>query len=1188
MSIFDTLDPGVPGGSSGAPPPPTSGLRPNIFDSIDPGSPSGGTAPQAPGKTSGLIGNVGAGINESIADVAGMPVDLVNRGLGLIGLRSDQPIGGSQSIKQVMGLIGANPENVSADTEPERIARTIGSGIGSVAVPGLGAEAATANLAKSLSPTAMSVLEAIAGGKQAPSAAGTLTGMAKNAGIGAASGAGQDLGERLAPDGYKPAGALLGSLAGGGLGALGISGGEAFWHAYRQAPEAEAATKFLGAASNPDVVQTRLNGLAPDSRVPGVQPTTGELTNDQGLLQTQNWARNQRPEPFTDQAFANNAVRVQQLGSLAPTGAPEDASQFFRAQLDRIDQAHQDTLQAAQAHADQTLGDMGGNPNLGADVDTVRQQYGQQLRQFVQEAEAARKQAVDRLWDAARQNGDLAFDSEPAQLAAQRGLQSVNAQAGDRMVPREQELLNNFAQWNGPVDFETLSAARTNVSSLINQLAREGGANRSVSRLMELRNGLDTSIDTAISSRVSAERTAVGAGTLDPEQTATVALERFRDRFNPSERPSPAVAMGREGLAPDATGNSSAVPGYGGTVVPAGGQRALAIGNQGLAKPPQSLLAFLIAKGGIQEQGGELRAMDARLARPGLQNRCGMPLDYAREAAEQAGYLPPGSSVNDLLNAVSDELQGRNVYRPDQQAGLLSDRNVARERDAYKRARSLVMTTEDNAGLRLTPKEIDHASQLVVQGFHPEEAIRQAAAAGDDAAFQRHVESQAFGLPGVPAGAQQGTFAPARPSKAEPKAGDLLNPQRAGDALQPQADGTTADRYAAARQGYREYKQTFDEGPAGRLLERGNYGREWDLPDSQAAGVFWNSGKHQAEDARAFETAAGGRPEAVAALKDYAASELRRFAAPNGTVVPARWQTWMRQHDDALSVYPELRETFGKPAAAQEAVDRVIAEGAETRKRFETSAARFWLKNDPDQAIAKAMGDKGKAPDNLRQMMQAAAANPAAQAGIRRATLDWIMRKGAPQGIAGKEAGDTGTSLIRGQTLRNLVNDYHKALGQVFSREQMAVLDRIADDLVVADRSLSGSKPPIGPGTARDIAATGRFGAKPMTLLRILAAGTTRAAFFAAGEHFAGLPGALAGMISSDTARELSHGLSAARNERIQDLLINAILDPQQARILLTKATPENAATLAQRLSKRMMQTAIAAAPAATTSRPGP
>jgi hypothetical protein len=86
----------------------------------------------------------------------------------------------------------------------------------------------------------------------------------------------------------------------------------------------------------------------------------------------------------------------------------------------------------------------------------------------------------------------------------------------------------------------------------------------------------------------------------------------------------------------------------------------------GLAEPasakPQSLLAFLRAAGGIKDYRGELRGREYHRTYPGLiNNKKGLPLDRAREAAAEAGYLGHDTEramaetdVNDLLNALED------------------------------------------------------------------------------------------------------------------------------------------------------------------------------------------------------------------------------------------------------------------------------------------------------------------------------------------------------------------------------------------------------------------------------------------------------------------------------------------------------------------------------------------------------
>lgn len=90
-------------------------------------------------------------------------------------------------------------------------------------------------------------------------------------------------------------------------------------------------------------------------------------------------------------------------------------------------------------------------------------------------------------------------------------------------------------------------------------------------------------------------------------------------------------------------------------------------------KPPKSLFQFIRARKsravegksvpqkqwGIKGATDELKAMD----RADLINEAsGIDIDYMRELAEGAGYLPENSTVNDLLNAIDREARGEPVY----------------------------------------------------------------------------------------------------------------------------------------------------------------------------------------------------------------------------------------------------------------------------------------------------------------------------------------------------------------------------------------------------------------------------------------------------------------------------------------------------------------------------------------------
>ena len=78
-----------------------------------------------------------------------------------------------------------------------------------------------------------------------------------------------------------------------------------------------------------------------------------------------------------------------------------------------------------------------------------------------------------------------------------------------------------------------------------------------------------------------------------------------------------------------------------------------------------SLLSFVRDRG-VSDDRGDLKSMEVDSNRlPGQKNvlrNDGMELDKVREAAVEQGYLPEGSTTNDLIQAIDKELRGQPVY----------------------------------------------------------------------------------------------------------------------------------------------------------------------------------------------------------------------------------------------------------------------------------------------------------------------------------------------------------------------------------------------------------------------------------------------------------------------------------------------------------------------------------------------
>lgn len=104
----------------------------------------------------GLMTQGVSGLNEGVANFFGTPVNIVNEGLKLVGAGSDYPIGGSESLKDLMQTIsgGAAISDVPPRTTAQRVVRRgaqeVGTAVPTAAALVLSAPAATATAAPTL------------------------------------------------------------------------------------------------------------------------------------------------------------------------------------------------------------------------------------------------------------------------------------------------------------------------------------------------------------------------------------------------------------------------------------------------------------------------------------------------------------------------------------------------------------------------------------------------------------------------------------------------------------------------------------------------------------------------------------------------------------------------------------------------------------------------------------------------------------------------------------------------------------------------------------------------------------------------------------------------------------------------------------------------------------------------------
>jgi hypothetical protein len=1102
-----------------------------------PAESAGAAAPEAPavpaGKQTGVLANMGAGTSDATAGALGAPVDIATGAINLIpkGINAvagthiptiQNPVGGSDWWKDKFGYIGADPRDVVPADASEQSARAAGSGAASMVLPWAGARALPA-------------LAGIPGALQRALGSGSA---ATQAAIGVGAGTGGQMAANAVPEPYKPLADFAGQVAGGGLvgavpaavgGAIGTAGHMAgnFLKPMKLAGQEQlAGQRILNAASDPAAVRESLANPAPQL-VPGSEPTTFQATGDQGLGNLERAVAKNSPDQFIARANQQNAARVAHIGGLQAAGDPDAVARSFRAQLANIDSQSESVGAAHHRNAQRATDAIGNAPPADEEArNSTLQAFGTRLQGGLSALGQARKEAASRLYSAVDPDGKLTVDL--------RGFRnSVHEIARDRpanAAPLEGEAGRAFAtaQLQPSVQtFKEIQALRQRIGDAMTAERKANGSTQTYAYLTRLRSALDTAIDETVS-KAAAEDGSIGDRLREYENADSSGIR--------SDVPGGHTGTGGASDVSERAGNQDA-GGRGGRLgqgdkgVSAGSADAL----KGSSRKAETLIDYLISRGGVRDQGGELAGQDLdrihhRAGGRLINNTKGLTLDYAREAAIQEGFLPANADINDLKDALQSRAP---VYRIDEAADDWLRQKTAREArfndEARYNARDNVAMALDESGQRLAPAEIEHATDLHMQGVPVDEAIRQAAQATEDRAYQRNAEYNNVGSPGVPPAARQTA---------------LEAPE---NGLTANFDAAAASRYRSANANYADYAQTYKNAPGvGDVLRTGDRPGAFKMGASQVPANLFKSGPGAAERIQAFQRAAAGNPSLIQDLQDYAAFSLRRAAEDeDGTLNPAKAERWLSSHAEALSAFPDLRARMSDAVSARQAMDVAAARQFDARKAFESDAVKRVIGSDNPAATIGRILTSDSGPSMMQDLARKTAGDPAARAGLRRAVVQHILDNVRSNALAGDER------LIKNDAFQTLARKSSAALRAIFSDDEIKSIQNVAEDMQRSTKSVSGTKLPGGSNTAQDLAAGETHGSHAPSVMNSLIALEVGGEALA---HVTGSMGRVVGMVGTGVMNAMrANGLA-----RVDDLVTQAMLNPALARTLLSKV-PANA-----------------------------
>ena len=870
-----------------------------------------------------------------------------------------------------------------------------------------------------------------------------------------------------------------------------------------QSPEGAAALAQRGTAQN-NARQAALATVQPQGNVADLPEAvwTNAATADAGAQTAVQAAQNAAAthSAAVDTRTAAQVAEAQQahqealanLQSLPADASPLATAAYFRQMRDVMEMEGAQRSAGASQTASTALA-------AAAPAAQTPEQVGAALREPAQVARETAASNANALY-AALPKDMVAPTTDIAAKA--KAIQAGMLPEHSPIVGEEARLLGLASSYGDQTPLANVNALRGSILSARSVLKRSDP--QAYGRLGQLQQTVEGSVDHAVENRAALDNIAVRRGTMAPENALPGRLSKAFDDVNTgqnatvasggsrvgpgagrsesgnagvsgsggAENVGPGNAAGAQGVSPASRGIANRA---GEIVEPAGRKLAVPAPKPGTA--PTRLLKFLAAGGGLRPDP-ELKAIFdkenpfipgvGRLIRPN-----GKSLDYAREAAIEAGYIddpgfrgngPAESTVSDLLDKISSDYSGDHQFPIGDDTEEYKSAIEARQLEGAIRA--------ELRGHGINPNKIDrtvlnHTIDLVASHEQTniplayERAVMQHREAREAVAAARikdtgplhgyDVSDDSYGAPprefaplgneqtrsggsgeiGADVGREFGT------RKNDRGGGGEGNSQIAPGAPQVANGPGTSTPLRQANAAYRNLKQTFDEGPVGDILAKTGRGQP-DLSNAEVAAKVFHAKPTAGEDVRAYLKAAGDK--GVPAVSDAAAFSLHEAATnADGTFNTAKATKWIDDHKLALNeLPPEVRARFQNATDAHHAVTDLVAKQRENMGAFDKSEAGKVAGLSADGDIVKHVGsivDSKTAPEaRLGELATAAKGNPAATEGLKRAAIEHVLGKFVPEG------GNPQT-----EKLQSYLADKKDVLGKVLSPGEVADLGAKAE-----------------------------------------------------------------------------------------------------------------------------------------------
>ena len=246
----------------------------------------------------------------------------------------------------------------------------------------------------------------------------------------------------------------------------------------------------------------------------------------------------------------------------------------------------------------------------------------------------------------------------------------------------------------------------------------------------------------------------------------------------------------------------------------------------------------------------------------------------------------------------------------------------------------------------------------------------------------------------------------------------------------------------------RHFKTRFESGMPGKILGYSSSGAPAIDPSLTLDISIGRAGARGAVDIDKVVVT----PEAIEATEKYLARSFTDYAMDDGAINPAKAERWVKNNEDILDQFSDLRTKLTDATQAQDLANqtkiKMDARKAALRNPKTSIAARYLKASDVNKEIDTIF--KSKNPTKTaHELVKMAKQDPAGDAieGLRAGFVEHILGK-----AQGGRFNELGQRTVSGNAMLDYISKHETTLQQAFSGEQMKRMKVIAKEFAKIEK----------------------------------------------------------------------------------------------------------------------------------------